>query len=294
MRWDPLLRQFLVYPGGGDKGSSTTVNQMFSPEEAARRTQVMDAAAAIFGSQPASRPPTGATPDTVQAQERLRAFSTGQGQQLANTTAGAVQFGLADVLYPQSNPAMQEYLKSATRNITEAYQDPGGVLSQIRSNFASQDGRGSREAIALGLAEKSYLNTIGDVTSKITSDAYGKGLDTFSRTMAFAPNAYNLAMQPAVTQDVVGQQIEGYSEQQRQWEANSPWANLQNYANIVFGGSAPGTQTTSMGPGTSNVQRVGMALGGATLGYQIAAGTAMGGPYGAAIGAAAGLLMSMF
>ena len=284
MRWDPIQGRFLVYPGGGSGGgSSTTVNQLYSPEEAARRQKVMDEAQRIYGTAGAVPPPTGATADTLEAQNRLRSFSTGTGQQIADQTAGALKFGLGDVLNPNSNPALQQTLNTATRQVTDSYLNPGGALSQIRSHFGQGPGAGTREAIAVGLANQGYLNTIGDVSGRITSDAYNKGLDTFSRTLAFAPQAYNLASAPAMTQDAVGQQIEGYAEQNRLHDINAPWSNLQNYANIVFGGANPSTQTTATGPGTTNVQRAGMALAGASLGYQV------GGAPGALLGAAFGL-----
>lgn len=281
--------------GGKGGGSTTNTTINYSPEEAARRALVMSEAERIYGQQAgsaAAHAPAGASPDTLAAQERMRSFATGSGQQMATAAGNAMQFGLGDVLYPETNPALKSTLDTATRTIGEAYTSPAGPYAQIRQNFGSQEGRGSREAIALGLAGRSYLNTVGDVTGKITSDAYNKGLDTFSKTLAVAPQTYALGQQPALTQDAVGQQVEGYQEQQRQWELNAPWSELQNYANIVFGGSSAGTTTNSQGPGTSNVQRAGMAMAGASMGYMAAQGTAIGGPYGAAIGAGIGLLMS--
>lgn len=289
MRWDVLQGRFLVYPGGSSGGggqSTTNVTQMYSPEEAARRAKVMAEAERAYANAPVVGGPAGASADTLAAQDRMRAFSTGAGQQIANQAGGALKFGLGDVLYPESNPALRATQEAAVRPITEAYTGPGGALQQVRDHFGQGPGAGSREAIALGLTNRSYLNTVGDVSSRIASEGYNRGLDTFSKSLATAPSVYGLGMQPAATQDLVGQQTEGYQEAQRQWQLNQPWMNLQNYANVVFGGASPGTQTTSQGPGMSNVQRGGMALSGAAMGAMV------GGPVGGAIGAGAGLLLS--
>lgn len=307
MRFDPLLRLFLVYPSGGSKGTQTTVQQNYSPEEAAARARVMAQAEAIFGKESVRQPtypgaqPVAASADTLAAQEQLRQFSTGQGAQVASQAGEALKFGLGDVLYPETNPALQATIGTATRKVGEAFTDPGGVLSQIRSNFATTapGGQSSREAIAMGLAGRGYLDTIGDVTGRLASEGYRAGLDTFGRTLAFSPNVYNLMTQPAVTQSAVGQQTEAYQQAQedfaaggRAFDINAPWSQLQNYANIVFGGSSAGTTTDARGPGVTGTQRAGMALAGASIGAYAAAGTSMGGPYGAAAGAAIGLLMS--
>jgi hypothetical protein len=233
--------------------------------------------------------------ETTQAQNMLTELASSQGQNLVNSSMGALNFGLKDVLYPQSNPALQSTIDTATRKVGEAYTAPGGVLSNIRSNFmqSAPGGQSSREAIAMGLAGKGYLDAVGDVTGKLTSDAYSKGLDTFSRTMAFAPNMYNLMAQPAMTVGAVGaakdtqaQAEEDFAAAGRSWDINAPWMNLQNFANIVYGGASPGTTSTSVGPGTTGVQRLGAATMGAAMGMQ------MGGPMGGAAGAALGLLSS--
>jgi hypothetical protein len=296
MRWDQLQGRFLVYAGGGSKGSqaSTTVNQLYSPEEAAQRALVMQEAGRIYGAAPALTPPAGPSADTLAAQQRMREFSTGAGQQMAEMAQGAMQYGLQGVLDP-NDPRLQAYIASAQRPVTEAFTGPGGALSRIRGNFAGQDGRGSREQIATGIAERGYLNAMGDISSKIAYGAYGKGLDVFSRTLATAPSTYAMGLQPAFAQEAVGQQTEAYAEQQRQFEANAPWANLQNYANVVFGGSTPGTQTVSNipGQGVTSTQRAGMTLaGGAAGAYYGAQAGSVGGPAGAAYGAGLGLLLS--
>lgn len=299
------------YYSGGDSPppatSTTTVQQQFSPEEAAARAKVQAEAERIYNTTNPSLSSSaypGAAPanfsaDTVNAQNKLRAFANGKGQTIANEAGDALQFGLKDVLNPTSSPGFQASLDSATRRVGEAYTDPNGVLGQIRGNFTSGDsgGSGTREGIANGLAGRSYLNTIGDVTGKMTSDAYTAGLDTFSKTLAFAPNAYNLETQPAITEAAIGQQSEGqqqaildYLSQQKQWGLSAPWLGLGNYANVVYGGSNP-TSVTSGVASTGSANKAspfGGALAGAAIGSSIMPGIGTG------VGAGAGLLMSLF
>jgi len=212
----------------------------------------------------------------------------------------AQQFGMFDVLNPESNPALQASIQSAIRPVTQAYLDPGGVLAQIRSDSgaAGQYG-GSRMGLAEGVAAGRYADTIGDIATNRTNEAYNKGLDVFSRTLALTPSTYGAMMTPANVVSGVGAQQEGYAQNQadyeaqaRQWGLNAPWAALQNYANIVYGGSAPGTTTTGT---TAQPNRVVSALGGAMTGYAAAGAlTTSGFAVNPLIGAGIGLMMGLF
>ena len=151
--------------------------------------------------------------------------------------------------------------------------------------------------LAEGVAGGRYLQTIGDISATRTSDAYNKGLDTFSRTMALTPQTMQASLMPAQAMSAVGTQQEQYGQQGedyaaavRQWGMNAPWAALQNYANVVYGGSASGTTTTGMssGGGTSKAMS---ALGGAAMGASI--GSVVPG-VGTLIGAGIGLMMGLF
>lgn len=296
---------------GGDPpapaSSTTTTQQVFSPEETAARKQVMDAAAGIYGQQqplwasmvnPAAKP-VGASADTLQAQQMVKGAATGPGQTMATNAASAANFGLSgDVLNPESNPGLQGSIDSALRRVSNTYTDPGGVLSQIRGNFTAGNsgGSGTREGIASGIAGRNYLNTVGDVTSTMTSDAYNKGLDYMKSAMAFSPNSYNLMMQPGLSVGAVGTQQEQYAQAQANatagdtaWQLQAPWAGLQPYASTVLGFSNPGmtaTGTSQMSSGSGGMGLLGGAMMGAQMGNMIAPGGS-----GAMIGAGAGALL---
>lgn len=257
--WNMGHRRICFGSGGG--GSTTSTTQNYSPEEAARRAQVMDEARRIYdvnaSSMSASAYP-GAAPaatswETTAARNYAGAYATGPAVQQASNINNAVQFGLKDVLFPSSNPALAGSIDAAIRPITQSYTDPGGVMSQIRDS-ATVSGQygGSRQGIAEGIAAGRYADAIGDVSSKLANENYQKGLDTFSRTLAFAPQALQTGLMPSQILSGIGaqkeytaQELENYLANQRMWELNAPWTPLQNYASIVFGGANPTTVSTA-------------------------------------------------
>lgn len=302
MRWDPLQRMFLVYRGGGDPApqtSTTTVNQLYSPEEAARRAKVMAEAERIYqANQGAAQAnaPGGMSDDTRMAQQMMRGVAANPGwASITGMLPQATEFGLNAAMNPTQSPGFQDVLGTATRKVTEQYMSPTGPFANIRSQFTGNNsaGSGSREGIAMGMAGRDYLNTIGDVTGQLTMGAYSRGLDTFERTLGLAPSTVNTMMQgqttPANIIGGIGQQSEMYDERQRMWDLNAPWQGLSPYANIVMGMQSPGTQTTQTAAGgqANPMAPLGAAMMGASMGSMIPG-------IGAPMGAAAGLMLSLF
>lgn len=259
------LNRLLPFPGcnfdGGGGGSTTSTQQLYSPEEAAERAKVMREAERIYGQTAGTIGASGfpgAVPITPSAQtqqgsQMLQNWATGAGAQQSGQLQNALQFGLRDVLNVQNNPALAGAIQGAVRPITQSYVDPGGVMSQIRTG-AGQAGQfgSSRQGIAEGIAAGRYANAIGDVSSRMMSDAYGQGLQTFASTLAQAPELMQAQQQPALAmgaagalEDELAREQAQYEADARMWDLNAEWAPLQNYANIVFGGSNPATQTQS-------------------------------------------------
>lgn len=295
MRWDPLQHMHLVYRaggGGGQQSSNTTVNQLYSPEEAARRAALMAEAERVYRTTSGTVPNAPApSAESQQAQQMMMQSAQGPLQQIAGMMPGAMQFGMSDVLNPASNPALQQTLDTATRRVGQAYTDPGGVISRIKTNFDTNNsgGTSTREGIAGGIAGREYLNTVGDVTGNIMNNAYTQGLNTFSRTMALAPQAMQAVTAPASAVSSVGAQKEGYEDAARQWNLSAPWANLGPYAQIVHGLSNPSTSTSTTAPGPSRnpMGPLGGAMAGAAVGSMIPG-------VGTMVGAGVGLALSLF
>jgi len=270
--------------GGGGKSSSTTVN--YSPEEAAKRAQVMDEATNIYNATKgqlgnSKYPGAQVAPfanETLVAQN-LAVSNAAAAQDSINQINQGVKYGLTDSMDVEKNKYLQSAIQAATRPITESYTDAGGVLSQIRggAETAGQYG-GSRQGIAEGLAAGRYAREVGDVTSQMASAAYDKGQDTFTKTLMFAPQALEAGMTPVHWLSSVGNQKEAYQQQlldydanAKMWGLNAPWLPLQNYANIVYGGAAPGTTTTAQTSGKRDaLGTTAQAAGGAASVYALA------------------------
>lgn len=305
---DGSLKRRTLWKGGSTGGSSTQTVQNYSPQEAANRAQVQSEAAKIYGQTAgtiANSPYPGAQPVPLSGDSL-----TGQNlaKTAANTIAGqylpelgqATQFGLSNVLDPTSNPYLQSTIDAAIRPITQSYTDAGGVLSNIRNDAVANGGQGNstRQGVAEGIAAGRYANTIGDTASKITSDAYSKGLDTYAKIYGLAPSVISSLTAPADIYSAVGSQNQqaqqaqnNYLADARNWQLNSQWLPLQNWANIVYGAGPQGTTTNSTGQQNTSNPLTG-ALGGALTGYQLGSLIPGGGLYGAVGGAVLGGLFS--
>lgn len=275
-----------VFNGGDDDNktkSQTQVSYNYDPNDSAARQRLYAEASRIYdtikgsaaSSQYPGAKPIPLSPETKQAQQMLTSTALGPGQKVADAAGQALNFGFKDVLYPSSNPALQAHIDSATRRLGEEFTSPTGPLAQARGYFTGNNsaGTGTREGIAAGLASRSYLNTVGDVTAKLTSDGYKEGLDTFEKTMAFAPNAYSLMTMPAQTLGAVGAQNESvagineaFEAAKRNYALTGDWTSLQPYANVILGLSQPGT-TTNKESDVSRTQQLMQLAGLGMMGY---------------------------
>lgn len=296
-------RRFMRHPGynGGSKPqTSTSTTQNYSPEEAARRTQVMDEALKVYrqtAPQIAASGYPGAKPvpfsqETTAAQNLAIQNAYGAQQGIDQIQTG-VNYGLTGAMDVDNNQYLRKAVEGAIRPITQSYTDTGGVMSQIRDGAVDAGQFGSsRQGVAEGIAGGRYAQEIGDVSSKMYSAAYDKGQDTFARTLMFAPQALETGMLPVNWLSSVGAQKEdlaqamaNYNTDATMWGYNSQWAPLNNLANLIYGAGSSQATATSTQPGAPR-NRLGGAVGGAATGFSV------GGPWGAVAGGILGALMS--
>lgn len=214
--------------------------------------------------------------------------------------AQGMQYGLNGAMDVRNNPYLQQAMQAAIRPIQEQWQGAGGTLAQQRQ-AAQQSGQvgSSRAGIAEGITNRAALQKMGDITSQMGAAAYDKGQDTYAKTLAqIAPwmnagtqNAQlandllktqggvlkeftSAAQAPGAMYSGIGAQNENiarewedYAANSRMWGLNAPWIPLQNYASLVYGGSAPSTSVQSSQSGQRNAlgQVVGAGLTGASL-----------------------------
>ncbi len=263
--------------GGNTTSTGTTTTMNYSPEEAARRAQVMDEAQRVYnatGGQISGSAYPGSAPAPfsreTEVSQQLAVQNAAAAQDQVNNINQGVNYGLTGAMDVENNPYLDKAIAAAVRPIQESYTDAGGVMSQIRTG-AGQAGQtgGTRQGIAEGIAAGRMAQAQGDTAAKIASDAYNKGQETFQKTLTFAPQAMEAGMTPVNWLSSVGAQKENLAQAQQDYEANSrlwqmnaPWVPLQNYASLVYGGSAPSTSvlSPSQGGGVSR-NPIGQAAG---------------------------------
>lgn len=192
-------------------------------------------------------------------------------------------------LTPESNPALQAYIQSAIRPITETLTEQW--LPQIRSGAVAAGGYGgSRQGIAEGQAMGRAAGAVGDVTSQIAMQAYeAERLRQLQAPGMLSQGMQLQLMQPELLGRVGAQeQAEEQARLQEQYQLyqiaqTQPWQALQQYGNLLLPAAGQGgTTMQTTDPGTNPL---GGMFGGAMAGGSVA------GVPGAIVGGGLGLLL---
>lgn len=212
-------------------------------------------------------------------EEQLNAARTNLPS-LVNSGQDAYRFALnaPDV---RQNPYLPQLVQSATAPIRQDFVD--NLIPSV-NDASIQNGTfgGSGNAITKGIALGRLADAETNIAAKIYSDAYGQGLDAQGRAMALSPQMLAASLFPGeVLQNVGGQR-----QLAEQALADEPKDRLEEYLRFISGNFGGTSITTA--PGAS---KLGGALGGGALGYTLL-GSSMGGPWGAGLGALAGLALS--
>jgi hypothetical protein len=234
----------------------------------------------------------GVDPSQAAGQEQaLGAASTVGG--LAGSGAGTTGYWLSPgALDVGNNPVVQNAISSATRPVYEGLTN--SALPAIRSSSA-QSGNfgGSRQGIAEGLAIQGAGNTAGDISSKITSDAYSQNVKAQLQALGLLPQTQQAQLAEATTTSGVGDVRQ--AQQQRlldeqvgnfNYDQYAPFLQSKEIMSLLTG--LPGGQTVSTGsvPSTNKAtSALGSAAAGAALGSAIMPGVGTG------VGAVGGALL---
>ena len=244
--------------------------------------------------------------------------STGIVETWQNPATDATDFLLNKVLYPETNPALQQAINAATRPITDQLLEE--ALPATRSGAYTTGGfGGSRQGIAEGLATGKAARAVGDTAANVANQGYQAGLGALTsaygdllgastsaygtrqgafsqlysnnlnaqlNALGLTPTVQAAQTMPALTTSAVGDVQQ--QQQQRELDENtyrelfkqmSPLMSAQSL--LALAGASPGggsTSTTQM-PGNSPVSNI---LGGASLGTALlpGIGTVLGGVAG--------------
>jgi hypothetical protein len=154
------------------------------------------------------------------------------GPEMAGQIGGAQQawqsaLGAADV---SQNPYLQSAIGAATAPMIQQFTE--GVLPELKGGALSAGGYGgTRQDIATGRAAEGLTRSLGDVASKMGSQAYGQGLQAQTAALGMAPQMTQLGMMPSQIQ----RGIEAEQLQRGMQEQMLPWQQLQQAAGIIGG-----------------------------------------------------------
>lgn len=162
-----------------------------------------------FAKQFAANPPTYPSntvapfnPNQVTGQNLALGATTPQTQ-LASTGADLAKFLSGDVLRPETNPALSQYIQTATQPIYDTLLTQ--TLPAIRGQAATTGNFGSsRQGIAEGLASRGASQAAGNVAANIANAGYTSGLDALLKGYSLLPQTTNLQLAPALTTSGVG------------------------------------------------------------------------------------------
>lgn len=205
----------------GTTSNTGTTRVSYSPTEQAMRDQLLGRAKTAYEQSQANADPAGD-----------RAFN--------DMMNAGIREGLnaRDV---NNNPYLRGAIESATRGVTQKYNDPTGVLSNIRSDAVSNGQYGgTRQGLGEGVAGGRYIQEIGDINSRMMSAAYDKGQDTFTRTLAMAP---------------------GVRQSQQDYAYNQTWRPAQAYSQMLGSLGTPTTTTTNNGTTNQNSAQTRTSVG---------------------------------
>lgn len=279
-----LVESFTFYGGGGGGGRDTTTVQKADP---------------WVGAQPFIKDYLSKGADLVDSPfqfysgDRIAGFSPEQeaGMQLAtqramagSPTLNSANRSITDTLQgkfltPDSNPFLKQ----------TANQAMGDVQSRINSQFNNQN-------FGTSAHQELMTRNLGDVANNLYGQNYNNERGNMMGAASIAPTLAGADYGDAQQLMGVGGQRQGLAQNfmndaRGVFESASqfPYQQLDRYGDIVSRGMGAGGTSTSEGRGGAGNPLTG-ALGGAAMGAGLSSALSMSTPWGAGLGAAAGLL----
>ena len=241
--------------GGSDKTTDTTASESGpSKFQMPFLQKIFDEAARLYRGKPLEYGPSRVArfnPNEVSAQAGALNYARGGARDVAANAQEGLEFALGDVLSPDSNPNLAKYAEGAARPIFQNLTE--NVLPSIRGSAIDAGVLGSsRQGIAEGLAVDRTAQDALDTTSRIYSDAYNRGLQTFETGLNLAPEVQMMGLTPYSIEAGVGAQQRAYDQalvdegvERFQFGQYEPWLRLAQFLSMVggdFGGE--GTSET--------------------------------------------------
>lgn len=245
-------------------GTTGLTTQNLTPEQ----QKLIDLAMPSFTKYAANPPkayggPTvaGFTPTQVQGQQQVLSGVPAQ-QQVASNALKTSNFLSGDVLSPDSNPALRQYMETAAQPVWD--QLTRQALPAIRGEaVTSGQYGGSRQGIAEGIATGDAARAVANSNADIANHGYQAGLDALTKGLSLTGSTQQAQVQPGVSTSAVGEQQRSLNQALLDEAANKYYYNQQapfttgsqlaSIAASLPGGSVS-TQGTTASAGTSATQ----------------------------------------
>lgn len=274
---------------GGGRSTNSTVTQ--TTELAPEQKDLLRAAipaAKQFAKNPPKFPSNAKvlpfTPLQIEGQSEILKGARSARDQLEGIFA-AQDFGLGAVLFPETNPALQSTINAAIRPVVSEFDRVIAPRIDREAVAAGQFG-GSRHGVAQGIAADALLQEIGDITAKISTEGFNRGLDTFEKTLFASPSLLQAAAIPGSIIESVGAAQRDFQQAKQDLETQKEFFNdtrkflaAKDVASLAFGGGGGVTTSTATTP-LPRINPLSTALGAASLattfGFPAAAGAGLG------------------
>lgn len=179
----------------------------------------------------------------------------GLGDFLGNAQ-GANEFLLGDVLRPDSNPALQEYINLSNSAITRQFTE--GILPQLTSGAVQAGNIGSaRQGLAEGQAAGRTIDAVERNTAGLASQGYGQGLQAMLQGLGLVPRT-------AAAQGLPSEFLLAASQAQRAVEGSEESQfnqRLNNYQQIIDGNYGRNQVSTGSVTGGNNTATQALGIG---------------------------------
>jgi len=248
-------------------GTTTTVSRTGPPEfQRPYLEQTFEEAKKLYESPGPTFFPgetvAGFTPLEKEAQQSLAKYArTGLPQITGAATSGWQQL-LKGPEMTLGDPWLGKAVEGALRPIWTGLTEQALPAIRAGAGLAGQTGS-SRQALAEAQAMERAAQAAGDISSRMYSDAYNRGLQLLLSGLQMAPTVGQLGERPAEILSGIGAQQRaleqariGEAMQRHLYEQNLPFTKLTEYANLIrgpFGGEA---QTVVQAPEVGTPEQV--------------------------------------
>lgn len=211
-----------------------------------------------------------------QAAAGLEAYATGPASNFVDSLIQANQFGLGDVLRPDTNPALAAYGDALSAQIGRGFEQE--ILPALRSEaVGSGNASSTRREIAAGIAGRGATDAIERAQSGLYNEAYGRGLDAYGRALALGPQSLQAGAYPNLLLDTVGQRQTALQQQdineaiqRHNFGELEPISRLAQFQNFITGNFGSETTQNMIGATVPQPSNLRSGIGGALAGLQFA------------------------